>query len=586
MNGRPSTTVAVRWAALGLTLGLALATPAPTTRAARKDGAVWWVAGPMVKIRPHEPPPAGAPREIALYAARNEFEPFQIAIHAGERERGPIDVELRDLRGPSGAVLPASAMAVYREGFLDVKRPSSVEGETGEWPDPLLPRVDRYFGERRNAFPFRIAAGRTQPLWIELFVSPSTPAGIYSGTVSLTGLEPAPVEVPVRLTVWSFALPSTSSLPTAFGLAGISALKEARGSYTSDEELREITALYSRATLVHRLSTYGGTSAAPPHARRNGAIEVDWRPYDEEMAPLLDGTLLEDGEPLSGAKATSADIRTPASLDAEGKALYWQEWVRHFKQKGWLDRLYLYLWDEPVKERYAEVATLGRTARQADANIRNLVTVAYEPALADVVSIWTPIVNCIDEKPGGERFCPQPDTSDAVWEAEKKKGKTLWWYQSCGSHGCNIVGGRYFTGWPSYVVDTGAVAHRIMEWLTFKYRLSGELYYNTNEAFGRGVDPWTDLLLHGGNGDGTLFYPGKPEKIGGRRHIPIESLRLKLIREGLEDYEYFTLAAKRGKTAFVDERIGRVARRAYDWERDPSVLEAARREIGEMLNGK
>ena len=48
-----------------------------------------------------------------------------------------------------------------------------------------------------------------------------------------------------------------------------------------------------------------------------------------------------------------------------------------------------------------------------------------------------------------------------------------------------------------------------MEWLTFRYRMGGELYYNTVEAYARGLDPWRDQRLFGGNGDGTLFYPGR-----------------------------------------------------------------------------
>ena len=39
-------------------------------------------------------------------------------------------------------------------------------------------------------------------------------------------------------------------------------------------------------------------------------------------------------------------------------------------------------------------------------------------------------------------------------------------------------------------------------------------------------DPWKSVYAFGGNGDGTLFYPGTPERIGGRTHIPVESLRI------------------------------------------------------------
>jgi hypothetical protein len=38
-----------------------------------------------------------------------------------------------------------------------------------------------------------------------------------------------------------------------------------------------------------------------------------------------------------------------------------------------------------------------------------------------------------------------------------------------------MVGGDYFHGWPSYMIDVDAVANRIMQWLTWKYDVKGEL---------------------------------------------------------------------------------------------------------------
>ena len=129
------------------------------------------------------------------------------------------------------------------------------------------------------------------------------------------------------------------------------------------------------------------------------------------------------------------------------------------------------------------------------------------------------------------------------------------------SHGCNIVGGDYFTGWPSYVVDAPAMSHRILEWLTFRYHVGGELYYNTVEAYANGLDPWRDQLLFGGNGDGTLFYPGRAAtSSAGTSDIPVESVRLALIREGLEDYEY--LRALRASVVGAGSRPRRWRRRS------------------------
>ena len=58
------------------------------------------------------------------------------------------------------------------------------------------------------------------------------------------------------------------------------------------------------------------------------------------------------------------------------------------------------------------------------------------------------------------------------------------------------------------MIDAPPVANRILQWLAWKYEIEGELYFSMNEAFGRGGDPWDSVSMFGGNGDGTLFYPG------------------------------------------------------------------------------
>jgi hypothetical protein len=181
-------------------------------------------------------------------------------------------------------------------------------------------------------------------------------------------------------------------------------------------------------------------------------------------------------------------------------------------------------------------------------------------------------------KPGFAEYC-DPTVSRDAYGSESSNRQPLWWYQSCASHGCNTIGGEYFRNWPSYVIDTAALANRIMPWISWKYGIEGELYYATNQA----EDPWKSAYLFGGNGDGTLFYPGRAERIGGRRDIPIESLRLKLIREGLEDYEYLKLLSERGQLAWANEQVSRLVRAAYDWEQDADRFFSIRRALGERL---
>ena len=105
-----------------------------------------------------------------------------------------------------------------------------------------------------------------------------------------------------------------------------------------------------------------------------------------------------------------------------------------------------------------------------------------------------------------------------------------------------------------------------------------------DEAYGRGNDPWDSVFLVGGNGDGTLFYPGRPDHIGGHTDIPIESIRLKLIREGMEDYEYLSLLAKLGGVKWADEYADRIVKKPYLWESQPETFLKVRQELGEALD--
>jgi len=110
------------------------------------------------------------------------------------------------------------------------------------------------------------------------------------------------------------------------------------------------------------------------------------------------------------------------------------------------------------------------------------------------------------------------------------------------------------------------------------------LYFSTTEAYVEKEDPWKDVYLFGGNGDGTLFYPGRPEVIGGTTQIPVESIRLKLISEGLEDYEYLALLTKLAGHKPVAETVNSFVRKIYDYDQDPRKLYAIRDSIGREIS--
>jgi hypothetical protein len=95
------------------------------------------------------------------------------------------------------------------------------------------------------------------------------------------------------------------------------------------------------------------------------------------------------------------------------------------------------------------------------------------------------------------------------------------------------------------------------------------------------------LCDFGGNGDGALFYPGTPARIGGTHDIPVESMRLQLIREGMEDYEYLHLLSTLGGEA--DARAAVAALFPAAWkvaQATPAQLVATRAHLADLIEAR
>ncbi|MBZ4416972.1 DUF4091 domain-containing protein [Myxococcus sp. RHSTA-1-4] len=519
------------------------------------------VVSPLVKIRPGVA--VEGRREARLSVARGECEATQVVL-PGHVERARA--EPLSLKGP-GAALKAS---VWRQVFVDVKTPSNGEGRPGPWPDALVPVEAPVANTSHPAV-----------LYVEVCAPEKQAPGTYRGELKVKADGARGVPVPFTVEVQPFALPATASLPTSFG---VSLYSIARGHGVSPEspEARELLRAYGRALLEHRVSAHGMSMTPPPVRFEDGRAVVDWRAYDAEMGPFLDGGLLP-----SGARFTTAEVRDSrqASTDAE-KTAYYRAFAEHFRRKGWPAQLFFYAKDEPKPEDVPLVHAQSKRVRAAG-GIPVLVTSPLDDALRGAADILTPTLNCFYPRPGPQT-CRNVLTPGTLRERLPKRAK-VWWYQSCNSHGCNggppedpAVDAAY-SGWASYMVDHPAPLNRAMGVLAFSAGVDGELYFDTVFAYNTKKDPWADVFEFGGNGDGTLFYPGTPARLGTSGHQPVVSLRLKHIRDGLEDYEYLRLLTELGDGAFARAAAGRLARSGWDITRDAGEWEAVRQEVTARL---
>jgi hypothetical protein len=269
--------------------------------------------------------------------------------------------------------------------------------------------------------------------------------------------------------------------------------------------------------------------------------------------------------------------------------------VEHLKAKGWLDRAYVYWFDEPDPKDYAFVIDGMQLIKRAAPGLTRMLTEQPEPALFGHVDLWCPVVSAVKAEAIAER---------------RKAGDRFWWYLCCGPHAPYI----------GLFIDHPAVDLRVWAWLSRKWGVEGQLVWTSNYWTSPAAfpdpdiqNPWTDPMSYcsgydftagkigyWGNGDGRFLYPpNRDPKTDKAKHLggPVNSIRWEMLREGIEDYELFalldTLIAKAkasGKAADLLPEAERLALVPDDvikddmtYSKDPQPLLAHRHNVAEMV---
>ncbi len=520
--------------------------------------------------------------DLTLFGARGECVAAQLVIPTPIQKLEAQTLPLA--QKPPSSVVTLLHPVIYREDYLLISTPSNIEGSIGKWPDPLIPQRDFYDQEIRNAFPASYAGPEPIVLYYEVCIPISSSPGTFIGNIALTAHQKKKLNLPVKVKVRKFALPATSSLPNSFGFSGWSAAHGHRLNPTSST-VNNLTRKYSIAALKHRISFHGMTMEPPPPGSDSSLI---FDAYDQELAPFLDGTALPNG-----ARFTSVDVRMhPSAKTDQQKIAYLRKFTEHLRKRNWFSRAFVYAYDEPKLEHLPLVKHIAKLAHQADPDLRVLVTSPLHPLLEPFINVFAPNLNCLFSRPASDYCALEVPLTD--YQKIRKNGVKLWWYQSCGSHSCTPIDPHdlphltYFSGWASYMVDHDAFLNRAMGVLAFLNGIDGELYFNTVQAYlpekeNQAADPWKSVWRFHGNGDGTLFYPGTPRQIGGTTHIPVESLRLKYIRDGLQDYEYLVLARSLGLDSEARSVAHALAPKPYQISKDTALWTAKLQWLAERI---
>jgi len=274
----------------------------------------------------------------------------------------------------------------------------------------------------------------------------------------------------------------------------------------------------------HRMSLYNWTRKKPVATWNdaNQTFDWDWTEFDAVDGPMLDGTFYKPGYKFTGKRLPGVIGGRPASVPADlWEREYWGGWAKHFRDKGWDDALFYYLPDEPRPSMYPSLRDLAARLHAADPDLRPMTTEQYEPDLEGDIDIW-----CPDEPLFSDSF-PFPPFPEA-YEERRALGETTWWY--------NCVSAMMVLDYASHAVDANANYMRVWTWLTRRYGFTGILFWQTVYILGKWQDPWDSMyaapFFHG---DGSVIFPGTVNRIGGQTDIPVASLRMKYLREAMED---------------------------------------------------
>ena len=475
--------------------------------------------------------------EIKVSAAANEYESAQIIICANSETVTSYEVTASDFVSENGTKIEKTNIELYSAYYNSIS--NSQNGyPSGYVPDILIPLQDRVkYGDNK------VESGENQSVWFTVYVPKGTPAGEYKSDFSVKVNE-KDFTVPVKLNVYGFELPDETHVKSAFGIWGPSYGNDMLTNiYGTKARAAENT--YYEFLLKYRIAptSLPNTDLSSPEAWVEEAVEYAHR-----------------------ADVPSFSLPFRASTNKTYDRWFDEEYMhdvlsllvdRSTEEFNIFDKVYAYgVVDEPdytgelqkARDFTAAMQTIiGRVLAEKDAE----GAFADKPSVREklkrigvviTISCWGEELDKLDIGKNVTAWCPKfflfDDKETRSEFAELQKNGTAIW-----AYGCNVPSWPY----PTYQIDADLVSPRSLGAMQMRYGIDGNLFWCANvskifngEAYTVNWDPYkTHYAFASWAGDGFLVAPAG--KYNERSIKPYPSMRLEMIREGQEDYEYLYL---------------------------------------------
>lgn len=478
--------------------------------------------------------------KLQISMAKNEIEGGQLII-TPKYDVNSYNITTTDLVNTQGDKILKDQIKIYNQKYIlvDTKVSPNPEFTEGYIPDAILPFEKAIeYGENK------ISKNCNQGIYITVETTKETKSGIYKAVFKLE-VDKTVFYIDVIVNVWDFAISDETHARSVFAiwqddimageLDSTYSMYEKYGEMlldhrlsplypiTEDETLESFIEGAIRATQDVRATAY--QIKYTHQANDEFGYEVDYNDLKNTLKLLIKNSN-ENLYLLDKAVYYFGDIIDEPQNDPSGKTLKLAQRV--------LNKV-----NEVEELVYAELLAEGFFNDKSEEfknkilkglrSIPNLLTTAKNSMFDGGIGTYVPTIDNFDSPNDIEYY-----------QEQKELNGNLWWYTCV---------------WPvypyaSYHIDDSLLGARLLSYMQYDYGIDGNLYWATTlyrkiqlNSKGEGnitrpTDPYNDPKRmsdrYSANGDGYLFYPGRPYGIDG----PVSSLRLEAIRDGLEEYEY------------------------------------------------
>jgi len=520
-----------------------------------------WPVDSLVKVFPDDRAPAqqGA---IEVLAARGAIESGQFALQS---DRDVARLEIR-IEPPVSADGKNRLDGIYwrRVEFVPVHSPAfcldpseRLRPGASFFPDPLLDEEaiagiypNTGWCEANTGF---VPGGMTIPIWLTLPVPEDAVPGRYEGRITVIS-EASESSLPLVVMVSPALLPAARTLKLThwFSAAHIA---NAAGVTPWSEAHWHLLALWARNLADHRANVVLTPITELLRLTRDlqWKLHVDFTAFDRWVETFLQAGAIgyiegghlaaryhgwDNGFGLTPFTVYHANSGRPDKLESwpvedtatrDFLADLLPQLVAHLRERGWLERYFQHLADEPVAGNAASYQSLADTVRSSAPELRRLDATMADASLTGTVNIW----------------CPQSKEAEhdlAFFQARQAAGDEVWHYT------CLAPNGSY----PNRFINQPLLGTRVLHWFNFTAGLTGYLHWGWNQwnGFDTAISPFCDLESRSPQGrhnlpggDTHIMYPGPHGR-------PLDSIRHEMVLEGVQDYELLkVLEAQRPEKA-------------------------------------